>query len=149
MKRILPLICLLFTSLMAQTTVQAEKKVITIQYTRQYCGGAKPSAEILEQLNTALPLSNCKVKLVRTDKKSKSRTLMTNDKGEFSAALPNGKYKIYIASNKTNKAQLPFNKKCRKLCSMPLGELDLTANQTTAEIRIPCDPCDPSVKKRQ
>jgi hypothetical protein len=150
MNRLLLLFMFISAFTFAQQNEKKQKTKITVTYTRAYCGGAKPSPEILNELNTARPLSNCVVKLVPVGiKKPKSVTAKTNANGEINVCLKHKTYSIYIASNSKNKAELPFNKKCSKLRTMPLGEFEITDKNASTEIKIPCDPCDPSVKKRQ
>lgn len=122
-------------------------KTVTVNYTRAYCGGAKPPAELLEQLNTPKPLANCKLILKSADGK-KIYKVKTDANGKFTKKFAQFKYNVFLASNSKSKAELPFNKQCKKLLEKQLGELDLS-NGNEITIKLPCDPCDPDMKRRQ
>ncbi len=76
----------------------------TVTETRKYCGGARPTAEILAQLNTPKPSPNKKIYI----KKGKINTLdnkvilalSTDAKGNFNAKLKPGTYLIVDSTKK-------------------------------------------------
>jgi hypothetical protein len=138
-----------FTLSISAQTKTKNIRTVKISYTRTYCGGAKPSPEIMFNLNQPKKLANCVIKLVdSTNIKAKPLILKTNDSGEVTLNLPNGKYLLYIGSNAKNKATLPFNKKCKKLQNQLLKTIHADEEKEVAEIRIPCDPCDDLKKLR-
>ncbi|MFN5183988.1 MAG: hypothetical protein ACK5D5_13290 [Bacteroidota bacterium] len=128
---------------------EVNKKKITITYTRSYCGGARPNDEIINALNQPKVLANCKIKLESDGKIKKKFKGRTNEKGELEIKIKKGKYILYIASNEKNKSELPFDKSCKKLRKKALSNFEISDKETSIEIRIPCNPCDPSLKERR
>jgi hypothetical protein len=121
---------------------------VGVTFTRAYCGGAKPTQEILDELNQERPLANCKLVFFSTTTKKKY-TVRTNENGQavLKKFIP-GTYKVFIASNRKNKATLPFNKACTKLSKISLTEATVKTDGDKVNLRIPCDPCDADMKKR-
>ncbi len=150
MQKILLLFIFLSTFSFSQTE-KTSSVTITVYYTLSYCGGARPNPEILEKLNTPRPLANCFIKLVPITKEKKAKTICvkTNDKGEIIIKLQNYKYQVFIGKNKKNNATLPFNKKCDNLSETVLTEFDAKTKPAEIQLKFPCDPCDPEMKKRQ
>lgn len=68
--------------------------------TLPYCGGARPSEEILAEKKKARPLTNSTLKLKG---KSGDYLVITNDKGLWRSGIPAGTYDVYL-TEKTNKA---------------------------------------------
>jgi hypothetical protein len=139
-----------FTLAFSQNT-SGEKLKITFTYTRSYCGGAKPSEEILQQLNTPKILANCRLMLIHEHNMAfKGPVVTTNANGEALVQLTKkGTYSVYLVSNKKNKAELPFNKSCKALLKINLGTFVNAGVDTTCSIRIPCDPCNQQIKARK
>lgn len=75
--------------------------------TQAYCGGAKPSEEVLEELNTPKPASNVKIYLRKGDSNNIDNDIdfefTTNDSGRVETRLPEGKYSI-VFENKKDRA---------------------------------------------
>jgi hypothetical protein len=126
-------------------------KPVTICYTRSYCGGARPTNEMIEALNTPLVLSNCS--LVFREKnypKKKSPSFTTQINGLINLNLIPGTYIVSIGDNSKNKTELPFQKDCKKLSEKQLLEINFpyTENDTLV-IKIPCNPCDSLLHQRR
>jgi hypothetical protein len=149
-KILLPIVALLLFWTCGLNAQSSAKKKITINYNLAYCGGAKPPQELLDNLNSPKPLANCKIKLVRVDslKKVKAKVFKTDKNGSALLKVKEGTYKVFLYSNAKNKAELPFNKKCSKFYENPFTEIEINGKESTALIRIPCDPCDPDIKHR-
>lgn len=69
-------------------------------YTLPYCGGARPTEEILAEKKKAKPLTNSTLKLKN---KSGDYLVVTNEKGLWRSGIPAGTYDVYL-TEKTNKA---------------------------------------------
>ena len=144
------LTCLFVALFLFQLNAQeAKKKKLIIKYTRSYCGGARPNEEIINALNEPKILANCKIRIEDDGKSKKSWVAKTNESGEVQLKLKKGKYNFYIAPNEKNKSDLPFDKSCKKLTKKVLSIFEITDKETNIEIRIPCNPCDPSLKERR
>lgn len=75
------------TSCKAQTSLN-----FTVTYTQPYCGGAKPTPEIIEESNQPKPYANFKLFFV--SKKGKTDSAVTDDKGVLRITLRNGNYRL-------------------------------------------------------
>lgn len=151
MKKIyFPALCIfLFLASVNAQAPKEKKTTVTMNYISAYCGGARPTEEILQELQTPRPLANCWIMFVHENNMAmKGPLAKTNEKGEALLNLKPGKYKIFLASNKMNEAKLPFNKKCKAIYKMAVGEFEYTGSDGSASVKIPCDPCDPNAKKR-
>lgn len=128
---------------------EIKKKKLVVKYTRSYCGGARPNEEIINALNQPRILANCKIRIEQDGPLKKSWSAKTDANGEVSLKLKKGKYNFYIGKNDKNNAELPFDKNCKKLNKKNLANFEIEEKETLIEIRIPCNPCDPSLKERQ
>jgi nitrite reductase/ring-hydroxylating ferredoxin subunit len=90
--------------LCSYTTADAQKAamykvVITCTQTSDYCGGAQPQDEMLEELRLPKPLPNATYYLVRGSKRSSKvyKKVTSNDLGEVQLNLPAGSYTLLSA----------------------------------------------------
>lgn len=152
MKNILLVIFLFYFSVrsFSQTIVAPKNVKLSVLYTLQYCGGAKPTKEILEQLNIPKPLVNCELRFVREVKKAfKSYKVKTDNLGEALIDLKKGKYEVYLSCNKKNSAIIPYNKSCKKIYKMLLAVLEFDGLEATLNIKFACNPCLEEIKDRK
>ena len=84
------ILLLLPFSLLSQTKVNVQ-----VLQTQKYCGGAKPSPEILAKYDKPLPYSNKKIVLVSAN--GQTLTVATNNSGYLKIKLKPGSYKGYEA----------------------------------------------------
>lgn len=81
--------------------------VIKATTTQAYCGGAKPSDETLEELNTPVPAANVKIYLrkgvVNNIVNNIDYEFTTDDNGQVKTSLPEGTYSI-VFENKKDKS---------------------------------------------
>lgn len=89
MKNLILLLCSLFliTSCKSQIPVS-----FNVTYTQPYCGGAKPTPEIIEESNQSKPYANFKLFFV--NKRGRLDSAITDDKGILKISLKNGTYKL-------------------------------------------------------
>lgn len=101
---LLPLICLVLSSFNPNTSAKKISISGSVTGTRQYCGGARPSDEILTQVATPRPISNKKIYIKQGEVNSfDSKVLLvltTDSKGNFRAKLRPGKYLIVDSTKK-------------------------------------------------
>ncbi|HET6990629.1 MAG TPA: hypothetical protein VFJ43_04860, partial [Bacteroidia bacterium] len=86
-------------SVVKDTTPSAPIIKGTVLYNLPYCGGARPTQEILDELAQMKPLTKSTLKLKN---KSGEYFITTDSKGKFSIAIPPGKYDVYL-TKKTDK----------------------------------------------
>jgi hypothetical protein len=113
------LVCLLNSPAFAQKTGSGAQKLYsisgTITHTQSYCGGARPTDEMLAQYNTPTPLAGKKLYIRSGTENSLKRKVLhqivSDGTGHFSLKLPSGTYCILVQEQvkKLNKAE--FRKK--------------------------------------
>lgn len=84
---------LLFLLLLPLSIFCQTKVYVQIMQKHNYCGGARPNAEILSQYEKPRPFAN--KKLVIVSENGKACKVKTNTNGFFKAKLKPGMYKIY------------------------------------------------------
>ena len=74
----------------------SQKKIkLQLKQQQQYCGGARPTPEILAKYEKPLPYAN--KKLVMVSSTGKTDTVKTGENGKLTLKLKNGTYKLYEA----------------------------------------------------
>ena len=132
-----------------KTRCKNQNSTFKLVYTRSYCGGARPTEEMLSALRTPVALSNCKINFVN-EKNGRTTESLSNLKGEVNVSLEPGNYFVRIADNTSIQSDLPFKKDCKKLSEINLSSLQIPATTTDSIfIKIPCDPCDSLLKNRR
>jgi hypothetical protein len=88
----------------SENQVEEFDVVINTTTTQVYCGGAKPTEEILEELRTPKSAPNVKIYLrkgsINDIKKEIDYQLMSNDSGVVKTSLPAGTYSIVFENKK-------------------------------------------------
>lgn len=88
----------------SENQVETFDVAINTTTTEVYCGGARPSEEILEELRTPKPAPNVKIYLRKGDtnniKNKIDYQLMSNDSGVVKTSLPAGTYSIVFENKK-------------------------------------------------
>lgn len=110
---------LLLTFLILGFSALAQKKSVTLElsYYEPYCGGARPSDEILAEAQKPKPYAGKKVVLISSS--GKADTLSTDAKGKIKVKLKSGEYTLMEAwryyKRSFNGAPLEhFDKECLK-----------------------------------
>jgi hypothetical protein len=130
----------------ADPVYRAEFKVL---YTSTYCGGARPTDEILAEHATPKPLYTSTVKL-KNHFTGKEYFIKTDADGIGSAEMEEGKYDVFLTKDINSGLATGFDPKCTKW----LGQLLLTVKVTAAgkmqdvNIHFVCNPCDENMKPR-
>ena len=106
------ILCMCFNS-------RAQKKLIEVSVlcTQAYCGGARPTDEMLAEIQKPKPYANKKMYLI--SEKGKKIAVKTNSDGNFKAKVTHGNYKLMefwrIKKLSPNGAALAnFDKDCLK-----------------------------------
>ena len=101
---ILCLILLSFNSAQSERKVKKYSVAGVITGTSNYCGGARPSDEMLADIATPKPIPNKKIYIkkgeINSFKNKILLTLITDSAGKFQAKLPPGKYLIVDGDKK-------------------------------------------------
>lgn len=113
---------------------------VFVSYTNSYCGGARPTDEILLKYNTAHKLSNFKIKL-----SGKKISLITTDSlGFFTCKLKPGNYFIFLTEEKNKNIITNYNPDCIKMLKTAYAELHIEKGKSTYDVKLnfPCNPCE-------
>ena len=117
-------------------------KQITVTMVSEYCGGANPSAEVLEDLKKPKPAGNMDVVLVDNEKQI---PFATDENGLSSISLKPGKYQVFLAE-KLDATAYSANVEaiCDKWKAKPNGSLEVLKGQDSIEVEISkdCNPCN-------
>lgn len=117
---------------------------IHFSYTNSYCGGARPTDEIINKYKTPNKLSNFKIKLLN----KKPITFTTDSLGRIIAKLRPGKYRIFLTEENNKKLFTNYDPTCVKMLKPPYGELLIEPGKNNYKINLhfPCNPCQPNNK---
>ena len=134
-------------------TVPAEPTYATsfnVTFTSSYCGGARPTEEILAEKGTPKPLSLSTVQLINHFS-GKEYLLKTNAEGIATAQMEEGKYDVFLTRDINEKLGTGFDGKCNLWLKQLLLTVKVTSagNSQNVNIHFTCNPCDSEVKKRR
>lgn len=124
---------------------------LLVKYNGKYCGGARPSQEMLDEFAQPKSLVNSTIKIFPVGKKKPIVKCTSDALGKCSLKLPVGEYNYSLTSN-IDKSILFINKKCTKAINKVYGtfKVDKVAtNDIELLFHFDCDPCDPNSKRRQ
>ncbi|MBN2891455.1 MAG: hypothetical protein JXL97_06295 [Bacteroidales bacterium] len=139
----------------AKTTNKEGNKISVTgvaNYNSTYCGGARPTEEVLEKYNRLRPMKNTTIKFVNTDNSKKEKT-KTDENGNFSVNLSAGNWEYYLSEDfydsNNEDVLLEIQKKCDELYNVPYGTIEIFSDTTVNLIyHLPCNPCDPNINMR-
>lgn len=116
-------------------------------YTRAYCGGARPSDEIINSLNTPKLLTNSTLMLVNHFTGTQYKCVLGSD-GKSAVQMTEGKYDIFLTSEVNT--ETGFDPKCSLWTKQLLQTIKVTDNGKMQDITIHfvCNPCDEKMKMR-
>lgn len=142
----------------AQRKPQFYKVSGTVTATYSYCGGARPSDEMLAELNRPKPMAEKKLFVKAGNSNSKNEAIIksfnTDAYGRFNIELPKGTYCI-IEENKTTGIKIPTSDanhkwdsdcltKAYEHCDYQLNISGKSTDSITINFYIPCEwnkPC--------
>lgn len=126
-------------------TPQPPKEVVVnegiVYYTLPYCGGARPSEEIIAEKKKSRLLTNSTLKL--KNKSGVEYLVTTNDKGIFRSGIPAGVYDVYL-TKKTNKELYNVSPEtCKDCLTKPMAYVEIrNGQQSSFVIHFACGPDD-------
>ncbi len=122
-----------------------------VSFTTRYCGGARPSQEILDRNKTSKIYKNTTFKLINSSN-NKEYLFKTDSLGNFSLTIKKGMYNLYPTLIFSDENKIGFDHKCEKWQVTNIGEITIGNIKNINHnfiVNCPCDPCDPDIKKRQ
>ena len=126
---------------------QELKKIsVSIEYTNSYCGGAKPTPEIIAKSNTKYKLAGWVLRL-EEEGGGKPILVKTDKEGKFSKDVKLGTYNIYLTKkiNKTAKTNVDVN--CKKMMARNYGQIVVKKGHSPNYVLtfgFGCSPCAPA-----
>jgi hypothetical protein len=138
-------ICLLIVKESFTQNKQKKKSVIVnVTFCNSYCGGAKPTENILEQYKKEYIFSNSSF-ILKKDSTNKQIKVTTNSKGVFTTALAPGKYNYYMTNQFNKKAGSTFNPDCDIWLNRSFGQIEILPQTKKYKIvyNFGCNPCEP------
>lgn len=147
------LILILLSTLLGCKTKKIENRFIklNLSVTRDYCGGAYPTAEIVAELRAAKPYNGL-IYLHRSENRTDNViTLDVKDGKCLVNGLADGKYYIFIAPLMQPPQNLPFTKEAivKLECQLKHNRtpnvsfsIDKKTSKVVQNIHVVCDPCE-------
>ncbi|MBK5286140.1 MAG: hypothetical protein JJE25_12130 [Bacteroidia bacterium] len=115
-------------------------------FKQSYCGGARPSEEMLAYYDSLRPLSNTTIYLSRKIGGKNIYKLVSDGKGNFKKCARAGKYFIYMSKDYDQSVLSNFNPDCAKWMKSNFGELEIIDGGKklyNITLHFGCDPCSP------
>jgi hypothetical protein len=130
----------------AEPTYHASFRVL---FTSTYCGGARPSEEILAEKATPKVLSLSWVKF-KNHFTGKEYVLQTNAEGIAETEMEEGKYDVFFTKDINPKLSTGFDPKCSLWQNQLLLTVKVTSSGKTQDVNVHfvCNPCDETMKRR-
>ena len=118
-------------------------------FTSSYCGGARPTEEIIANKNTPRPLRNSTL-LLKNHFNGKSYSCTTNDDGVCQTSITEGKYDIYLTTGINPKLGTGFDGKCSLWRNKVMYTVKITddGKLRSVPVHFECNPCDDNMKRR-
>jgi hypothetical protein len=116
-----------------------------VTYTNSYCGGARPSEEMLADYATPKNFVSTTIYLKRKKGGKVIYKIVTDKDGKFKKCIKPGKYLLYMSKYYNKKLPLNFNPKCT-MSWTSYGEveiLDHAKKLYAFNLHFGCDPCSP------
>ncbi len=119
---------------------------IMVSFTNCYCGGARPSDEILDSYKTIYPLINSTIELRKKGSKNAPLLLSTDYKGMINTTLEKGTYQYYMTKKYSTETGCMFSSSCDVWLKQSFGEITIGTRQNnkyTLVYSFNCNPCEP------
>ncbi|HLG35597.1 MAG TPA: hypothetical protein VI757_12015 [Bacteroidia bacterium] len=118
----------------------------TLLFNQRYCGGARPSEEMLAMYDSLRPLPNTTIYLARKNGGKFIYKLVSDKNGNFKKRMRAGKYFVYMSRNYDQSAIVNFNPDCKQWMKSIFGEVEIINGEKKLchiNLRFGCDPCSP------
>jgi hypothetical protein len=115
-------------------------------FKQRYCGGARPSEELLAMLDSLRTLPNTTVYLARQRGGKLLYKLTSDAKGNFKKRMRAGKYYVYMTKKYEPGLLTNFNPNCEEWMKSIFGEVEIINGGKklyNINLHFDCDPCSP------
>jgi len=118
---------------------------LNIVFTADYCGGAYPPDEVIQQMKIKKPMPNGEIVLVRTGSEEQTR-VKTDQQGNVLISLKTGNYSVFFPNKLTAEPseQTISKEDCVKWKETPDAGFDVTKDVSTYQLYVhkSCNPCE-------
>lgn len=120
-----------------------------ILFTSSYCGGARPTDEIVEEKQRLKTLSSSSIKF-KNHFTGKEYVLKTNAEGIAEGQMEQGKYDVFLTKDINAELGTGFDPKCKLWQDQLLLTVKVNSAGGTQSVNIHfiCNPCDENMKRR-
>lgn len=110
----------------------------TVYYRYSYCGGARPTEEVLKQMEKLYPLPASEIHL-RT--REKSIVITTDKSGVYAANIPDGTYDIYLIKVPSKVFDIS-KQNCPECTGQSMGQVKFPNKMKQISFTFPCSVSD-------
>jgi hypothetical protein len=117
-----------------------------VVFMNSYCGGARPSQEILDSYQQEYPLVNSTILVQQANGKSKPFQVSTDSKGLIHEDLMPGIYNYFMTEKIDKTMKCSFNASCKTWLARCFGQLTINERQNKGYkivFQFGCNPCLP------
>jgi hypothetical protein len=120
-----------------------------IQYTSSYCGGARPTEEIVAEKQKLRPLTSSSIKF-RNHFTGKEYVVKTNTDAIGEAQMEEGKYDVFLTKDINTGLGTGFDPKCKLWQDQLLLTVKVNSSGSMQDVNIHfiCNPCNENMKRQ-
>jgi len=119
---------------------------IGVVFTNSYCGGVRPSQEILEECKKEFPLINSTILFQDINDKNKSIKATTDSSGIAIVPLKSGVYNYFMTASYSKTMNCAFTSTCDIWLKKCFGQVTIVKGETDGykiAYNFGCNPCLP------
>ncbi len=134
----------------AETTPLVEFPVqLKVLYTSNYCGGARPSEEMIAEKATPKLLTSSTLKF-KNHFSGTEYFLTTDASGIVSTKMEEGKYDVFLTKDISSGLSTGFDPKCSLWLNQVLCQVKIKPDSRTPDVTIHfiCNPCNQEMKRQ-
>ena len=138
---------ILFSVASFQLYCQEKKtRLLTVTFINSYCGGARPTPEMVAEYSIPKPLTNSTICLIPTGSKSKKAICVKLDaKGEANVSLSASTYAVKMSKKFNKSLGLNYDSSCNEMLKRVWENIEIKADQNSISFSLSfnCNPCLP------
>ena len=130
------------------TEIKSQEDVSgSVTFKNHYCGGARPSDEMLDGYEKQYPLKSSTILLKSKKQKDKTIEITTDKKGNFNLQLEPGTYDYYMTESYNKEMNCSFKSDCKKWLKQCFGQIKIKEEKYSGYkilFDFECNPCEPN-----
>jgi len=118
-----------------------------VVFTNSYCGGVRPSQEILDEYKKEYPLINSTILFQNTNDKSTAIKATTDSSGITVVSLKAGVYNYFMTESYCKTMGCAFTSTCDIWLKRYFGQVTIVEGETNGykiTYNFGCNPCEPN-----